>query len=288
LALETLSKPGDGVLIQPPVYTPFFEVIEATGRQLLTSQLLETDSGWEIDFDDFEAKARNARIFILCSPHNPVGRVWRRSELEQLAAICLRHNVKIVSDEIHADFVYPGSKHTVTATLSDEVNAATVTCTAPSKTFNLAGLQLANVFAADAATRHGMAAAFHGQGLSHTPALGLLACQVAYSGACDEWVDALVRYLDTTMALIESEVAQRLAPSVAFHRPEGTYLTWLDLRKLGLTIPEARQLVVERAGLWLSEGSAFGPGGDGYWRLNAAFARATVRDALDRLAQALG
>jgi cystathionine beta-lyase len=286
LAIESLTEPGDGVLIQPPVYPPFFATIRATGRRLLTSPLVETPTGWQIDMEDFEAKAAHASAFILCSPHNPVGRVWSRIELERLADICLRHGVRIVSDEIHADFVYPDAHHTVMATLDREVDAATVTCTAPSKTFNVAGLQVANIFAADGETRRRMGAIYRRQGLHQHPALGLAACEAAYGGSSDAWVDELVAYLDGTMALIASFAARRLG-AVGFARPEGTYLAWLDFRALGLDAAGLRRLVVDKARLWLSDGADFGAEGSGFLRLNAAFPRATIEDALERLARAV-
>jgi cystathionine beta-lyase len=194
--------------------------------------------------------------------------------------------VRIVSDEVHADFVYPGAHHTVTATLGPEVDAATVTCTAPSKTFNIAGLQLANVFAADADSRASIAAAYTRQGLSQHPTLGLAACEAAYSGDADPWVDELVAYLDGTMAFIEQFAVERL-PGVGFARPEGTYLAWLDFRKLGLDADGLRRLVVDEARLWLSDGPTFGAGGSGFQRLNAAVPRSAVAEALERLALAV-
>lgn len=290
LALDALTEPGDGVVIQPPVYQPFFDAVRATGRRLLTSELVapdQTDRGWQIDFDDFEAKARQARAFILCSPHNPVGRVWTRPELERLADICLRHGVTIISDEIHQDFVYPGACHTVTASLGAEIDAITVTCTAPSKTFNLAGLQLANVFVSEPAMRRRLADAYARQGLSQHPALSLAACEAAYGGEADQWVDALVAYLDATLAAVADFVSERL-PGVRFWRPEGTYFAWLDFRGLGLAPDALERAITGGAGLWLSDGATFGPGGDGFRRLVAAEPRAVILQALERLAQALG
>jgi cystathionine beta-lyase len=248
--------------------------------------LVDTPAGWQIDLADFEDKAAQASAFILCSPHNPVGRVWTRTELEELAAICLRHGVRIISDEIHADFVYPTSRHTVLATLDSDVDAATVTCTAPSKTFNVAGLQVANIFAADDDTRLRMAAIYRRQGLHQHPALGLAACEAAYGGSSDAWVDELVAYLDRTMALIASPTAHQLG-AVRVTRPEGTYLAWMDFRALGLDAAGLRHMVVDDARLWLSDGADFGTEGRGFLRLNAAFPRATIDDALKRLARAV-
>jgi cystathionine beta-lyase len=287
LALSALTQPGAGVIIQPPVYPPFFEAVRATGRRLLENPLVEGPGGYEIDFDQFEALAAGAEAFILCSPHNPVGRVWSRAELERLAAICLRHGVLIISDEVHADFVHPGARHLVTAALDPAVAAVTVTCTAPSKTFNLAGLQLANVFAPDAAARARLIAAYAAQGLSQHPAAGLVACEAAYGGACDAWVDDLVAYLGANLALIGERAAGGGLPGVVFRPPQGTYLAWLDFRGLGLDTAGLRRLVVERARLWLSPGESFGASGAGFQRLNAAVSRAVLARALDQLAGAL-
>jgi cystathionine beta-lyase len=285
LAVEALTAPGDGVIVQPPVYPPFFAAVRDTGRRLLNNPLVQTGERYEIDFDGFEAAAREATAFILCSPHNPVGRVWTPGELERAAEICLRHGVRIISDEVHADIVYPGAHHTVTASLADEVDAVTVTVTAPSKTFNLAGLQVANVFAADAVTRRRLRAAYASQGLSQPPDLGMVACEAAYSGEADRWVDQLVAYLDGTMTVIGQFLEEHLA-SVRWHRPEGTYLAWLDFTGLGLDPTDLRDLVIRRARLWLNDGDTFGHGGTGFWRLNAAYPRSVVRRALERLAAA--
>lgn len=284
LAIESLSQPGEGVIVQTPAYPPFFDAVKLTGRRLEVNRLARTDRGWEIDFDDFEARARRAAVFILCSPHNPLGRVWTRAELTRLAEICLKHQVAIISDEIHQDFVYPPARHIVTAAIAPEVAAITTTCTAPSKTFNLAGLQLANVFVGDRAARQRLIAAYRRQGLSQHPALGLAACQAAYSGAADTWVDALVAYLDRNLALVEQFLAAE-APAVGFIRPQGTYFAWLDFRPLGLDAAELRRLVAERARLWLSDGPTFGPDGAGFMRLNTAVPRPVLANALARLAK---
>ncbi|MDR2381664.1 MAG: pyridoxal phosphate-dependent aminotransferase [Bifidobacteriaceae bacterium] len=282
LAVEALTRPGDGVIIQSPVYPPFFDVARAAGRRILVNPLVEGPDGYEIDFDGFAGAAREATAFILCSPHNPVGRVWSRGELGRLAEICLRHGVWLISDEVHADFVYPGRRHVVTATLGDEVDAITVTCTAPSKTFNLAGLQLAHLFASDPAVRRRLVASYAAQGLSQHPALGLVACEAAYAGAADSWVDDLVSYLDGNMALLEAGIADRLT-GVRFRRPEGTYLAWLDFREWGLDAAALQRKLLMEARLWLSDGVTFGPDGAGFQRLNTAAPRAVLADALTRL-----
>jgi cystathionine beta-lyase len=306
LALESLTSPGAGVIIQPPVYQPFFEAVQLTGRRLLACPLLEADGAWEIDFDQFEAAARRAEAFILCSPHNPIGRVWRRDELERLAEICLRHGVMIISDEIHMDFVYPGAAHTVTASLAPEVADITLTCTAPSKTFNLAGLQLANIFAANSTWRQRLIKQYALQGLSQHPALSLVACQAAYSGANDAWVDQLVAYLDGNLNLISQMVSNQM-PGVSLVRHGGTYFAWLDFRQLlanktGQTTLEAQprpdgpvpawrtkldQQVLGEAKLWLSDGASYGAEGAGFKRLNAAAPRPVIADAMRRLAAAV-
>ncbi|MDR1634974.1 MAG: pyridoxal phosphate-dependent aminotransferase [Bifidobacteriaceae bacterium] len=285
LTLEALTAPGAGVIIQPPVYPPFFEVVRDTGRRVLANPLVEDAGRYVIDFDHFEALARDASAFILCSPHNPVGRVWTRSELSRLAEICLRHDVWIISDEVHQDFVYPGGRHVVTATLDPAVAARTVTCTAPSKTFNLAGLQLANLLVSDPAARARLTATYGAQGLSQQPVVGLLACQAAYGGGADAWVDELVAYLAGNLALIEAGVAD--LPGLRFTRPEGTYLAWLDLRGLDLEPAPLRRLVLEGARLWLSDGPTFGAEGAGFQRLNAAVPRSVIESALERLAAAV-
>ncbi|MDR3201740.1 MAG: pyridoxal phosphate-dependent aminotransferase [Bifidobacteriaceae bacterium] len=286
IALNALTDPGDSIIIQPPVYYPFAAAIRATGRRVAANPLRRVgETGrYEIDFEGFEAQARQARLFILCNPHNPVGRVWSAPDLLRLGRICARHGVIVIADEVHADFVYPGARHQVFAALDPEFEQMAVTCTAPSKTFNLAGLQLANIVIADPGLRGRFRETQSRAGFGHPPATGLVAARAAYASG-GPWVDALVQYIWETMAFLANQISERV-PGVAFRPPEGTYLAWLDCAGLGLDPDRLEAWVQQRAGLWLDDGRIFGEGGAGFQRLNTAFPRSVIAEAVDRLAAA--
>ena len=285
--IRSLTQRGDAVLIQEPVYYCFREGIRDNGRKLVVNELVFDGRQYHIDFKDFEHKIveNNVKLFILCSPHNPVGRVWTRDELERMAEICLRHGVFVAADEIHEDFVYPGSRHIVFASLSDEVANRCAVCTAPSKTFNLAALHIANIFIANAQVRKAFKRELDAEGYSQSNIMGLVACQTAYrSGA--EWVDRLVAYLSGNLSLMR-ETFRAHMPQVELVEPEGTYLPWVNFSKLGLNSSELDRFIIDRAKLWLDSGSIFGAGGAGFQRFNVAVPRATLQKALDQLGNAL-
>lgn len=284
LAVRALTTPGAGVLIQQPVYPPFKSSVIHTGRTPLVNELVYRDGRYGIDFEDFEEKAKQAGMFILCNPHNPVGRVWSRDELVRMGEICLRHGLVIVSDEIHQDFIYEGHKHLVFAGLDARFADATLTCTAPSKTFNLAGLQLANIFTRNRAMRDAFDKEYASAGLSQPPLMGLAACRAAYENGA-AWLDELIAYLAGNMSRI-GEFLQTRVPRIKLVEPEGTYLAWLDCAGLGLSARELDALITDKAKLWLNSGPGFGLGGAGFQRMNAACPRATVEEALRRLAAA--
>jgi cystathionine beta-lyase len=288
LAIRAYTEPGESVLIQQPVYYPFEGSIRDTGRTVVVNELVidETTGAYSIDYDDFEAKIRmgSVKLFILCNPHNPVGRVWKREELLRLGEICVRNNVLIIADEIHADLVYPGHKHIVFESLSPEFRDITITCTAPSKTFNLAGLQMSNLFIPNDALRRKFKHAYDLAGLSQKPILGLVACKAAYKDG-GEWYGQLVSYLDETLTFM-SEFADR-TPGLKIRKPEGTYLVWLDFRELSLTDAALDDLLINKAKVWINSGHTFGAGGSGFMRLNAAAPRSVVETALKRIAAAI-
>lgn len=286
-AIRAFTEPGDGVMIQQPVYYPFSEAILNNGRKLINSPLRLTDGHYEMDFEDMEAKFRTGQVklFILCSPHNPVGRVWTEDELRRVGQLCLRYGVLVVSDEIHCDFTYPGFRHHVLATLSPEIADITVTCTAPSKTFNLAGLQTSNIFISSDTLRHAFREELAAAGYSQLNQLGLVACQAAYEGG-QEWLDGLRSYLNGNLAYVRSYLKEKI-PQVHLIEPEGTYLIWLDFRDLGLTEELREELIVSKAHLWLDSGAMFGPDGEGFERINIACPRATLQEALSRLESAI-
>lgn len=279
--VRALTKRGDGIIVQPPVFFPFFSAIEVNKRQLLQNQLLETRGEYTIDFDDLETKAREATMLILCSPHNPVGRVWRREELERIADICLRYNVTIVSDEVHNDLVYGAHQHVPIASLSPEVDRITVTCHSASKTFNLASLSTAYVLINGPELRQ---AYKDGAAPMHVDALnpfGLKAMEAVFTQG-EPWLQQLLDYLWSNYRMVCSFLEENL-PRVKLSPLEGTYLVWLDFRGWGLEDTILRELIIEKARLGLLDGPTFGPGGHGFQRMNIACPRQVLRNALDQL-----
>jgi len=278
-AVRALSEPNEAVLIQTPVYYPFFEVVRANGRKLVTNPLRYEDGRYVIDFADFERKiSENAvKLFILCSPHNPGGRVWTEEELARMNSICLKHGVTIVSDEIHCDFVW--SKHPHISLWRLNENA--IIATAPSKTFNLAGLQVSNIFVRNPELREKLKAGISRSGYAQLNTLGLIACQSAYmkGGA---WLSALQAYLLQNIRILREFLSERL-PEIRLMEPEGTYLLWLDFSRYGLPQNELDRRITEGAKLWLSSGTTFGADGKGFQRLNIACPSAVLIEALTRL-----
>ena len=286
-AVRAFTKEMDGVLLQQPVYYPFSEVILDNDRGLVNNSLKLTDGHYEIDFEDFEKKIVEYRVklFFLCSPHNPVGRVWKEWELKRIGDICLKHGVIVVSDEIHSDFVYPGHRHQVFANLGPEYADITVTCTAPSKTFNLAGLQISNIIISNPELRRKFLKAVAAAGYSQANLMGIVACQAAYELG-EDWLSGLKEYLLENLNFLRAYLQEKL-PEIKLIEPEGTYLLWLDFRGLNLTEREREWLIVEKAGLWLDSGAMFGPDGDGFERINIACPREMLAKALKQLEEAV-
>ena len=285
-AIRAFTKKGESILIQQPVYYPFANMIRQNERVLIDSPLRLIEGHYEIDFEDFEQKLieHSVKLFILCSPHNPVGRVWTRAELEQIAAICLRHNVIVVADEIHEEFVRPGFRHIPFASLSDEAAAITVTCTSPSKTFNLAGLQISNIFIRNEELRRCFKEELSRTGYDEPNTLGLTGAKSAYEhGAA--WLTELLAYLEENNTRTRTFLAQHL-PKVTLIEPEGTYLLWLDFSAYGLSDEELNAKIIRDAHLWLDDGPIFGAGGSGFQRINTACPWATLETGLKNLAAA--
>ena len=285
-AIRAFTKKGESILIQQPVYYPFANMIRQNERVLVDSPLRLIEGHYEIDFEDFEQKVieHSVKLFILCSPHNPVGRVWTRAELEQLAAICLRHNVIVVADEIHEEFVRPGFRHIPFASLSEEAAAITVTCTSPSKTFNLAGLQISNIFIRNAQLRRRFKEELGRTGYDEPNTLGLTGAKAAYEHGA-EWLTQLLAYIEENYARTKSCLAAHL-PKVKIIEPEGTYLLWLDFSAYGLTDEALNEKIIRDAHLWLDDGPIFGAGGSGFQRINIACPWATLETGLQNLAEA--
>ncbi|MDR1776104.1 MAG: pyridoxal phosphate-dependent aminotransferase [Actinomycetes bacterium] len=289
MAVRAFTEPGDAVLIQSPVYYPFREAIHDTGRSLVTNPLVyNTDADrYDIDFDDFEAKVADpsVKLFILCSPHNPVCRVWTRDELARMASLCREHDVIVCSDEIHMDFVFPGNRHTVFAALDPQDAQNCVVATAPSKTFNCAGLQLANVFIPNPELRVRYRRAYVAAGLSQPGLMGIVACKAAYTQG-RPWLDEMLVYLQGNFDALASGI-DGLGIGAHMLKPQGTYLAWVDFSCLNMKPRELDDWMIHRAKLWLDGGTMFGPEGAGFQRFNLACPRATVQEAIERIRHAL-
>ncbi|MDD6539930.1 MAG: pyridoxal phosphate-dependent aminotransferase [Firmicutes bacterium] len=283
-AVKAFTEPGEGVLIQRPVYYPFTEVVENNGRVVVNSSLRYDKGSYAIDYEDLEAKlARDdVKLMLICSPHNPVGRVWTRDELSKVCRLCLKYNVKMVSDEIHADFVFANREHVPLASLSEQVRENCVVCTAPSKSFNLAGLQISNIFIPNRDMRHAFRRELEKTGLFGVNMVGLCACQAAYESG-GEWLDQLKEYLEGNIQFLKSFVNEHM-PRIKVVDTEGTYLVWMDLQELNLV--DQKEFIVNKARLWLDTGSMFGDEGRGFERINVACPRAVLEEALNRLKRA--
>lgn len=286
VAIRCFTKPGEAVLLQQPVYYPFTEMIRQNDRELVNSPLVLKNGHYEIDFEDFEKKIveHDVKLFLLCSPHNPAGRVWTREELLRIASICLKHDVLIVADEIHHEFVRPGFHHTVLASLSPEIANKTITCTSPSKTFNLAGLQVSNIFIENDELRKKFRAEISAAGYSQPNSLGLFAAQAAYEHGA-EWLKELLAYIESNYQKTKTFFAEHM-PKVKLIEPEGTYLLWLDFSAYGLTDEELDDVIINDANLWLDSGHIFGKAGRGFQRLNIACPWSTLENGLQHLAKA--
>ena len=282
MAVTAFTQPGDAVVIQPPVYYPFRLMIQDNGRKMVTSPLIYENGRYAMDYEGFERtlKESGAKLFILCNPHNPVGRCWSEEELRRIGEICLRHHVLVVADEIHADFARKGFRHVPYASLGEEFANNAVICTAPSKTFNLAGLQLSNIFIPNPDLRAAFKRTLGRTGYDEPSVFGVTATQACYEHGV-EWLDQLKEVLDVNLGVLEAAVGRmdgvRLVPL------ESTYLPWLDCSGLGLDDAGIKRLVEQDAKLWLDLGTMFGPEGSGFVRMNLASPTTMVEDACARL-----
>ena len=287
MAVRAFTKEGEAVMIQQPVYYPFSSVIKDNGRKLVSNTLVQKEDGhYEMDLADFERKVKEEKVklFFLCNPHNPVGRVWDRESLLEIGRICVENHVVVVSDEIHADFIFEGT-HQVFADLSDKIRDISVTCTAPSKTFNIAGLQVSNIFIANDSLRRRFVKEISAAGYSQVNASGLVACRTAYAQG-EEWYQGMMAYVRANIDFAEQYIREQI-PEIRLIEPEGTYLLWLDFKALHLNEKELEHLIVDKAHLWLDSGAMFGPDGEGFERINIACPRATVEKALKQLEAAI-
>ena len=283
MAVMAFTDPGDAILVQPPVYFPFFSAVKDHDRVLLENELVCNGSSYEVDFDDFEEKAKQAKLFILCSPHNPLGRCWTREELQKMADICLKHNVLVLSDEIHNDLVLPPFKHQVFADLSPEVADITITMHAPSKTFNLAGLATSSVIISNEILRKKMKGVLSRVHIEMGNIFGIEATKAAFN-AGDEWLDQLLVYLKNNIHMVAGLLHREL-PALKVFVPEATYMIWMDFNFTQLSDEALHEMVFKKAGVGLNKGSDFGPGGSGRMRMNIASPLETVMLGARQLVQ---
>ena len=286
-AIRAFTRPDDAVIIQQPVYYPFERLIRINGRKAVSSDLVQGPDGrYTMDPDDFEQKIirNNVKLFILCSPHNPVGRVWTAEELRKIGRICGKHHVTVFSDEIHFDFTWEGEHH-VFQEVEEAFRDFTVTATSPSKTFNLAGLQQSNIFIPNPQLRCLFRREVDRTGYDEPTSFGIAAAQAAYENG-DEWYTAMKAYVAVNLDFACRFTREHL-PGVTLRKPEGTYLAWFDFRSFGLRPAELEEIIVQRAKLWLDSGTIFGKAGEGFQRINAACPRSTLLEALERLEHAI-
>ena len=286
-AVRAATEPGDAVLVQPPVYYPFYKVIEQNGRRIVENPLRYADGAYSVDFEDFERKVarEQVKLFILCSPHNPVCRVWTEAELQKIGAICEKYGVKVVSDEIHCDFAFPEHPHTPFIKACPALREQTVVCTAPSKTFNLAGLQVSNIFIPGEELRNAFRRELDICSYHDISRVGAVACMAAYQDGAD-WLDACKAYMRENLNFVRSYLAEHL-PRIRLVEPEGTYFAWLDCSGLGLTKEALDELIIHKAKLWLDSGAIFGDCAAQFQRVVLACPRATVERAMAQLAHAI-
>ncbi len=283
-AVKTITKENDYVIVTNPVYYPFTEIVVDNKRKIIDSPLILNQGHYEIDFEDFEHKIKKyqVKLFLLCSPHNPVGRVWSYEELEKIIEICKKYDVFIVSDEIHSDFIWKGV-HTCLLKYEDYLDKMIV-CTSPSKTFNLAGLQVSNIFIPNKTIREKFQLELWNTGYSLINVMGLVACEAAYTKG-EIWLQEVKNYLQDNIDYVGCFVKEKL-PKIKLIYPEGTYLLWLDFRQLNLDDERIEDIMIHEAKIWLDSGKVFGESGKGFQRINIALPRKKLEMALKRIEKA--
>ncbi|MHA1914924.1 MAG: MalY/PatB family protein [Promethearchaeota archaeon] len=288
IAIQAFTNPGDKIIVQNPVYYPFFGTIENNGRQIHYNPLQLTNGKYAMDLEDLKEKVKDPRanVLILCNPHNPVGRVWSREELIELGEICIENEILVISDEIHCDLIYPGFKHTNFASISDEFALNSVTCTSLSKTFNLAGLQLSTIIIPNPELHKHFANSvervFLPEEYGYLPNSLSLAAYTAGYEKCDDWLTSLLSYIDKNLEFLKFFLKNNI-PQIKVIEPEGTYLVWLDFRNFGIENDQLENFLLEKAKVALDDGSKFGNGGEGFQRMNIACPRSTLEVALKRI-----
>lgn len=282
LLIQNLTQKNDKIMIQEPVYSPFHNIVESNERSLVISPLVKLDDGsYVMDYEDIESKIKDVKIFILCNPHNPVGRVWTREELTRLGEICLKHNVLVISDEIHSDIILKNHKHTPFASISKEFRENTITCMAPTKTFNLAGLQSSFLVISNPYYYEVMDKAFSILDIKRNNAFSLVATEAAYNYG-EDWLYELIKYIEDNVDFAIDYIKNHI-PQLKVKKPEGTYLLWVDFSNLNVDKKDLKNALINKGRIALSDGSSFGIGGDGYYRINLACPRSMVLEGLKRI-----
>jgi len=285
-AILAYTKPGDKVLIQTPVYYPFYSCVKDNERELVTNPLKDNNGHYEIDFDDLEKKlADNVKLMIFCSPHNPIGRVWKLQELEEVLRLCKKYDIVIISDEIHSDLVFKGHKHIPISSLAGEAYKKCITLNSPTKTFNIAGLSISSAIIPDAELRRKFRFTLNKNGANMLNIFGLTAAEAAYS-SCEKWLDDLLEYLESNLDTLV-EYFETNIPQIKVIRPEATYLAWLDCNNLPVKPEKLKEFFVNEAGVGLNDGITFGVEGSGFQRLNFACPRNVLLEGLEKIKNAV-
>jgi cystathionine beta-lyase len=280
------TQAGDSVIVQPPVYFPFFSAAESHGRNLIYNRLIESEGKWTMDYDSLVAGINDkTKMIIISNPHNPVGRVWTPEELGNLADICLKHNILMISDEIHCDLVLPGFNYTPLSSLSEKIAENTITLLAPSKTFNLAGLSTSSVIISNPVLRKSFNRIIDNLHIGSGNIFGTTASIAAYTNG-HKWLDALLDYIDHNIEFV-MDYCKGMIPEIVPVQPEATYMIWLDCRKFGMTGKELQNFFVTKAGIGMNEGSTFGPGGEGFMRMNLGATHQTIIKAMEQIEKAV-
>ncbi|MFW9873238.1 MAG: MalY/PatB family protein [Candidatus Thorarchaeota archaeon] len=292
IALQAYTNPGDKIIVQDPVYYPFFGAIKNSGRKILSNPLIFSNKQYKMDYGDLKKKIKDPRtkLLILCSPHNPVGRVWTKDELIQLGEICLENDILVLSDEIHCDLILSDYNHTNYATICEDFALNSITCTSLSKTFNLAGLQLSNIIIPNQNLKKSfnntIESLFLPEEYGYLPnTLSLVAFTAAHE-ECDAWLNSLIQYLHENLEFLKTFISEKI-PQIEVIEPEGTYLVWLNFRKSGLTYNQIENFLNEKAKVVLVDGLKFGKGGEGFQRINIACPRSILEKALKRIQKAI-
>ncbi len=286
-AVHTFTEPGDRVMIQTPVYPPFYSVITGHGREVVENPLMRDENGrYSMDFEHLERTLDSSiKMFILCSPHNPIGRVWTRDELERLEALCAKYDILVVSDEIHGDLVYGEEPHIPFAMLSERARNRSIICTAPSKTFNIAGLNTSNIIIPNEELRNAFALQVNKFGTGHISQFGVVATQAAYNSG-NEWLEQCLAYTRNNMEYVQQYITEHL-PELSVWMPEATYLLWIDFSRLGMEQKDLVHFMLHDAKVALNDGRAFGTMGEGFLRMNVACSRKLLEEAMNRIYRAV-